>query len=373
MVSVGFSVACPGQCAVHAAARVPRRSGRWRLERLECVQPPRWHTAAPACPAQHLLISCAAISLHLQVAAPRVQQPAAGGPKPARSDPLEASLASPQVRCAAPAEPWTTIWGQPFACSLLCLSFPCSCVIRASQWPVLGLLPIPSPLPPLSAVRCHFPLHLLACSTASLTCTACFAGPPFHLQGSASLDQYAPMLPSDPVQQLPLLPAPHTAATSRVAAWLLQHQSDEAASANNAAGMRVPVEAAVPGHDDCDSGDDCADLALLHLHDSLDEAATEVRCCRLLPVSLWVGELGLEASKAALLPALHGCDAARLMGCTCSRGGSCRYACLFPPPALPDRRCLHADVHQSPMPLPFFCAGGPGGRGLRWLPLYQLL
>ncbi len=32
------------------------------------------------------------------------------------------------------------------------------------------------------------------------------------------------------------------------------------------------------------------------------------------------------------------------MGCTCSRGGSCRYARLFPPPALPDRRCFHADV-----------------------------
>ncbi|KAI7841708.1 hypothetical protein COHA_004575 [Chlorella ohadii] len=124
-----------------------------------------------------------------QMAAPRVQQPAAGGPKPARSDPLEASLASPQ--------------------------------------------------------------------------------------GSASLDQYAPMLPSDPVQQLPLLPAPHTAATSRVAAWLLQHESEEATSANDAAGLSVPVEAAVPGQDDCDSGDDCADLALLHLHDSLDEAATE--------------------------------------------------------------------------------------------------
>lgn len=120
-----------------------------------------------------------------QVAAPRVQQPAAGGPKPTRSDPAEMALASPQ--------------------------------------------------------------------------------------GSASLDQYAPMLPSDPVQQLPLLPTTHTAATSRVAAWLLEH--DEAA--NDAVGTSVPVEAAVPGHEDCDSGDDCADLALLHLHDSLDEAATE--------------------------------------------------------------------------------------------------
>lgn len=86
------------------------------------------------------------------------------------------------------------------------------------------------------------------------------------------------MLPSDPVQQLPLLPAPHTAATSRVAAWLLQHEAEGDAAANDAAGVGVPVEAAVPGQDECDSGDDCADLALLHLHSSLDEAATEVRC-----------------------------------------------------------------------------------------------
>lgn len=86
------------------------------------------------------------------------------------------------------------------------------------------------------------------------------------------------MLPSDPVQQLPLLPAPHTAATSRVAAWLLQHEAEGDAAANDAAGVGVPVETAVPGQDECDSGDDCADLALLHLHSSLDEAATEVRC-----------------------------------------------------------------------------------------------
>lgn len=84
------------------------------------------------------------------------------------------------------------------------------------------------------------------------------------------------MLPSDPVQQLPLLPATHTAATSRVAAWLL----DTDGAANDAAGgAAVHVEAAVPAHhpEGSDSGDDCADLALLHLHDALDEAATEVR------------------------------------------------------------------------------------------------
>jgi hypothetical protein len=40
---------------------------------------------------------------------------------------------------------------------------------------------------------------------------------------SSSLDQYNSMLPDNPVQQLPLLPttANHTAATVRVAAWLL--------------------------------------------------------------------------------------------------------------------------------------------------------
>lgn len=87
------------------------------------------------------------------------------------------------------------------------------------------------------------------------------------------------MLPSDPVQQLPLLPATHTAATSRVAAWLLDAEGAAGGAADGAAGGVEPaVPPAAHRHDvDCDSGDDCADLALLHLHDALDEAATEVR------------------------------------------------------------------------------------------------
>ena len=166
------------------------------------------------------------------------------------------------------------------------------------------------------------------------------------------------MLPSDPVQQLPLLPTTHTAATSRVAAWLLQHDD----AANDAVGTSVPVEAAVPGHEDCDSGDDCADLALLHLHDSLDEAATEVgscvggRCswqvCPRIVVGPWLVPRGP--------PAAH----AELQG---------QPACL---PRLPCllHSCGLAGCLPAPTPTPTHPAAGcPGGRGLRGLPLHLLL
>lgn len=64
------------------------------------------------------------------------------------------------------------------------------------------------------------------------------------------------MLPSDPVARLPLLERGDlsSSATARVAAWLLDEDvhGGSAAAANDAFG------------EGADSGDDCADIALLH-------------------------------------------------------------------------------------------------------------
>lgn len=69
---------------------------------------------------------------------------------------------------------------------------------------------------------------------------------------ASCLDQFAPMLPSDPIAQLPLLPTTaRTSATERVAAWLLDHTQAgpaEAAAAAAADSRRNDLAGALAQH-----------------------------------------------------------------------------------------------------------------------------
>lgn len=92
------------------------------------------------------------------------------------------------------------------------------------------------------------------------------------------LDQYHAMLPSNPVQQLPLLPTTCTSATVRVAAWLLDHGAGGAG--NDAAGQvgrdyrqEQDQDHEVAGAECGDSADACSDHAALL--EELDEHPLE--------------------------------------------------------------------------------------------------
>ena len=106
---------------------------------------------------------------------------------------------------------------------------------------------------------------------------------------AAPLDQFAPMLPSDPVQQLPLLPtAACTSATQRVAAWLL-------ASADCGGGGDVAADA--DGACRQQLGAAHATEAEAHLMELATEAAQQAQ-----PQLLGAGKVGggRRAASAAL-------------------------------------------------------------------------
>lgn len=91
----------------------------------------------------------------------------------------------------------------------------------------------PSSYPCLSAPR-PFPAVQDALESAGSSGSS-----PFEGSSASCLDQYAPMLPSDPIAQLPLLPTTaRTSATERVAAWLLDHTHSEPAAVVAAADSR---------------------------------------------------------------------------------------------------------------------------------------